>query len=1487
MKKMRIIALLIGIITISNGVMGNMNYSNGMEVYATAVTTEVKIVAGENNTLMLREDGTVWAWGSNSSGELGNNTTINSEIPVEVLGLSNVIDIDASVLHNIALCEDGTVWTWGSNGYGQIGNGTRVKQLVPYQIEGIINAKSISAGRNYSTVVKEDGTVWTWGSNSYGQLGDGTTTNRWEPVQVSNITGVNQVASGDYFNIALMEDGSLYGWGPNNNYQLGINNTTTQKTPVKISGVSNVKMVVAEGDHVLALLEDGTVWSWGYNNYGQIGRGNLGGNQTTPLKILDNIAYIEAGEHNSYAITDNHKLLAWGRNQYGQIGDGTTVDKSIPTEIPIEFVLKTISMGTTHVVGLTDMNEIVIWGKNNYGQYGTGGIFVLEPTINPYLTDIKKISAGVEHSLALKTSNRIMAWGKNNFGQLGDGTTMYRYIPIELMNIIDVEDIEVGWWHSVAISSGEVYSWGSNALGQLGIGNRVNSKVPVRISNLEDITQIVAGTYTSTAVDSQGDGYGWGYNKYGELGNNTFENVSSPEEMYADTLIEIQQIELRYHNGIYISNGEAWCWGRNYYGQLGIGNRINKGIPVLALSGNVIDVSAGNNYSIALKSDGTVWSWGHNRCGQLGDGTKDNSLIPIRVIGLPSNIIDIEAGRNSSFAIDSDGNIWSWGDNGYGQLGDGTRISRLLPVKIKSPDNISQLSVGDSFTLARTTEGNVYAWGGNANGILGLGYGAYSYVPLIVELRFPEAEIITTMTTQTTINTISASLIIDSDLGNNAEYTFELYKGNKIIASTNKQSEPDHTFDNLPSNTTYELVVTIYSGSNLSDVKTKTVCTKLPTPSLTGSNSNTDSITIILNNNEPMDTSAQYQIICGNSYVNAVGQLVSEPTWITLENNQIDILDLEVNQAYGVKARAKNKLNELTPWSEAIYITLTLEKPTTPTTPTLTTGEREVVVKWDLVAPDVIYELEVDGEVIKMKYDRAYSHKDLNPNTTHKYRVRSYNKAGYSTWTPYVDITTAMTEPTAVTNITATSDNQSVTLLWDYDPNNISYQIIYNGMVSKGIDKNYNKIYGLQPKTTYTYQIKAINSLGETSWSAEASITTKALATPEVELIEIDTNYIELSWQSISNAVIYRVTINNHTTTTADTTIYFDDIITDNTAYNITVQAINGTDNSALSNPIIVETPPTKPATVNTLMASALDRSITLYWENVENTTSFDVLIDSIIGTNGKTEGGILIENGKNEVEPYQTFLHDFVLPYTIHTYRVRGSSDIAMGDWSDLLEVTSLAGLPVVPKNIYIDTVGTITSITWDEMQGATGYEIYVLGDRYNEGIIHEELITVTDPGYIDRGTDFGVETLYQIRAINEIGAGDWSGYIVNSSMRLTSIYGEAVDLNLTAKQIIDFTPYTLNVYYNQDVLTLRDLCGTTPIFELEAGLIEEEGIEITKVEEGHITFTVEKEIEIGYSWEGIINNIVFEGNISGGTTLDYTVFINESVRWEGVGHE
>jgi alpha-tubulin suppressor-like RCC1 family protein len=333
------------------------------------------VAAGGNSTLGLKSDGTLWAWGANPWGQLGDGTTTFRPSPVQVTGLSSVITVAAGQNHSLAVKSDGTVWAWGYNGYGQLGDGTTTQRSAPVQVTGLSSVITVAAGQNHSLALKSDGSLWAWGSNGFGQLGDGTTTQRTAPVQITGVTGVAAIAAGQDHSLAAKSDSSVWAWGYNYYGQVGDGTNTQRLLPVSLSNFSGVSRVAAGVSFSVALRTNGqspgTIWSWGLNAVGQLGDGSIL-NKNVPGEAAPGVVALAAGERHVVAPSIDGRTVAWGANDVSQLGNAGSAARSFG--LPASGVTEILqaAAGISHTVGLRADGSVSGWGGNGSGQLGIG-----------------------------------------------------------------------------------------------------------------------------------------------------------------------------------------------------------------------------------------------------------------------------------------------------------------------------------------------------------------------------------------------------------------------------------------------------------------------------------------------------------------------------------------------------------------------------------------------------------------------------------------------------------------------------------------------------------------------------------------------------------------------------------------------------------------------------------------------------------------------------------------------------------------------------------------------------------------------------------------------------------------------------------------------------------------------------------------------------------------------------------------------------------
>lgn len=331
------------------------------------------ISAGNLFTAAIKTDGTLWTWGDYQYGQLGiGAVTSDAGSPVQVGTANDWVFVTANWYTVFAIKSNGTLWAWGQNTYGKLGDGTQTNRNVPVQIGTDANWQSVSSNINNTVAIKIDGSLWSWGGNLSGQVGDGTYTNRYAPVRIGTANDWVSVSVGNSHTLAKRSDNTIWVWGVGLYGQMGLGTVNLKNVPTQIGTNTDWNQIEAGYGHSVAIKNDGTLWTWGYNANGQLGD-NTTVNKNVPTQVGTDTNWqkIKSYEHN-LAVKTNGTLWAWGLNGGYQLGDNTLTNRLMPFQLVSVSNVTKISAGG-HFSFVQDTNgSTYAFGDNSDGMLGTG-----------------------------------------------------------------------------------------------------------------------------------------------------------------------------------------------------------------------------------------------------------------------------------------------------------------------------------------------------------------------------------------------------------------------------------------------------------------------------------------------------------------------------------------------------------------------------------------------------------------------------------------------------------------------------------------------------------------------------------------------------------------------------------------------------------------------------------------------------------------------------------------------------------------------------------------------------------------------------------------------------------------------------------------------------------------------------------------------------------------------------------------------------------
>ena len=758
--------------------------------------TWVQASAGYDHSLAIGSDGNLYSWGINQYGQLGRSigsATKDAQPglvtkPAGTTGSFTWSQASAGGRSSMAIGSNGILYSWGYNQLGQLGNGSRDSQthIKPGPIKNPSTATGpwsrVSAGYDHALAIGSDGKIYSWGSNNHGQLGNGDSSSYWSTtpvkVQVPDTLTITQISAKSDSSLALTADGSLYTWGWNDNGQIGrgaTGSTAFYVNPDKltVSGVSFTQAGVGRGT-TLALGSDGKLYGWG-----KYGKTPISG---APSQIT--FTQVSAGDDYLLTVGSDGNLYSWGNNQYGQLGLTDNVGTSTgartpkPASFPDTATPSSVDFGGTVGTNLTanadgtwsvttpqhakgKVDAVIAWSLNgirpdarlSYTYDGPYTVTFAQGSVNAPVSGIPSNQYVYECSRAKRPYPDPKAAGFLFDGWFlkdakGESKVAYDFsqpVTADITLVAHWSPTSTGGW-SISPSKGNV------------LGGQRAIITPPRLSRGIRFSQVSAGGFQagdfqgfSIGVASDGNAYAWGSNQHGQLGQGS--TSSTPQKTpirvplpdgVASGFTYTQAVAGGYHVLAVGSDGIVYAWGANEHGQLGDSTTTEryKPQPVKGADGQpfkAVQVSAGAFDSAAISPDGRVYTWGSENNNFTAYST--SKLTPTLTkdpngSGQGLHAAQVSLGWSFIMAMDTDGSLYTWGYNYYGQFGNGTATGGSSttratyaadPARVPDPKDTSkafkaaQVSAGANHALAISQDGALWAWGYNDRGQLGDG----------------------------------------------------------------------------------------------------------------------------------------------------------------------------------------------------------------------------------------------------------------------------------------------------------------------------------------------------------------------------------------------------------------------------------------------------------------------------------------------------------------------------------------------------------------------------------------------------------------------------------------------------------------------------------------------------------------------------------------------------------------------------------------------
>ncbi len=624
----------------------------------TARTTPTPIVGdisdwqslsvGSTHACAIRKDGSLYCWGANNRGQIGDNTTNTATAPT-LISAGPWASVSAGSEFTCAMKADHTLWCWGLNTSRQVGDGTTTQRNVPTQESTMAtNWAAIAAGNAFACGTKMDGTRHCWGTNSLGQGADGTSTSITMPKACDTETdwGAN-LEFGDTSGCAQKKSGALYCWGDGSSGQTGLPGDESPKlAPTQLGQETDWISFSSGFRFTCGVRQSGELLCWGGNARAAAGMGFVS-DRVYPTDVTADTDWerVDVQLDNGCGIRTGGNLYCWGRNVFGNLGDGTLITRPTPVQVGMGTVWSRIALGRSHTCAIGSAGGAAAvphcWGSDANQEQGNGSATTNQPTPTPISATAGntsawvEIAAGFNHTCSVRQDKTLWCWGRNASGQLGDGTTTTRPDPIQVMSPAPLGWVDVfasGDYTCGLRDGGALYCWGTNTQGQLGQMDVVS---PVSTAKQVPGTFVTVDVGANHACGVRMDGTlaCWGRNASGELGlGNTTSPTLGPTQVGSGTMWKRPYLGQGTSTCVTQMDGSLHCMGTGSFGQLGLGNTSSFTSPQKVPSLEPWkSTSLGVEHACGISQGGKLSCWGASYYAQLGNGVPFIST-PTRIV---------------------------------------------------------------------------------------------------------------------------------------------------------------------------------------------------------------------------------------------------------------------------------------------------------------------------------------------------------------------------------------------------------------------------------------------------------------------------------------------------------------------------------------------------------------------------------------------------------------------------------------------------------------------------------------------------------------------------------------------------------------------------------------------------------------------------------------------------------------------------------------